>query len=100
MTGLLFVLLFSCRIFNVSVPDRAFDVTCQIPVRERVRLFFKEEYAGVEKLNERVFSPRVRDANGQSITLELQSPSQWSARAGAVRARIQHGPGGGNTLSG
>ncbi len=78
MTGLLFVLLFSCRIFNVSVPDRAFDVTCQIPARERVRLFFKEEYAGIEKLNERVFSPRVRDANGQSITLELRGGGQYA----------------------
>jgi hypothetical protein len=72
VTGLLFVLLFSCRIFNISVSDRAFDVACQIPARDRVHVFFKEEYAGIEKLNERVFSPRVRDANGQSITLEIR----------------------------
>ena len=87
MTGLLFVLLFSCRIFNVSVLDRAFDVACQIPARERVRLFFKEEYAGIEKLNERVFSPRVRDSNGQSITLELRGGGQY-----ALDARNRPGP--------
>ncbi len=87
MTGLLFVLLFTCRISDISVSDRSFDVACQIPARDRVRLFFKEEFAGIDRLNERIFSPRVRDANGQSIVLELRGGGNY-----AFDARNRPGP--------
>ena len=89
MTALLLALLFTCRVSDISPANRSLSVSCQLPASERVRVKFRESFAGIDKLYDRVTSPRIRDGSGRQITLELRGNGAYSFSAQGFSGPIE-----------
>ena len=64
-------------------------MSCQIPASERVRVKFRESFAGIDKLYDRITSPRIRDGSGSPITLELRGSGNYSFNAHGAPGPIE-----------
>lgn len=89
MVPFLLALLFTCRVSEISPASRSLAVSCQIPASERVRVKFRESFAGIDKLYDRISSPRIRDGSGNPITLELRGSGNFSFNAHGAPGPIE-----------
>lgn len=89
MVPFLLALLFTCRVSEISPASRSLAVSCQIPASERVRVRFRESFAGIDKLYERITSPRIRDGAGNPITLELRGSGNYSFNAQGASGPVE-----------
>ena len=63
----------TCEISDIQPRSRALKVSCSAALPPgRSQLTFAEEFAGLQRLSERVFSLRVKDSNGASLSPEIQ----------------------------
>jgi predicted metalloprotease with PDZ domain len=64
----------TCRLDQISPPDRKLDVSCamSIPPAHRLALRFTDQFAGIDRLSERIFSLKVRDEQGAVLPLEIR----------------------------
>src|SRR5215813_6741668 len=63
----------ACRVFNISPSSRTLEVACTASglAGPKVEMRFVDSFAGVERLSERIFKPRVRDSAGSPLQLEI-----------------------------
>jgi len=63
----------TCEISDIQPRSRSLRVTCQTTLpKGRHQLKFTDEFAGIERLGERVYSLRASDSNGHALSPEIQ----------------------------
>jgi predicted metalloprotease with PDZ domain len=72
----------SCRIDGISPRDRALSVNCagDLPA-EKFQVRFVDQFAGVDRLSERVYGLKVRDDNGAALLPEIRGDGVYSFSA-------------------
>lgn len=62
----------TCEITAISSATRSMRVSCLATLtRGRYRLRFADEFAGMQRLSERIYSLRISEANGSRLTPEI-----------------------------
>ncbi len=63
----------TCEISELQPRHRSLKVSCQATLPPgRAQVKFAEDFAGIQRLSERVFSLRVKDSNGAPLSPEIQ----------------------------
>jgi predicted metalloprotease with PDZ domain len=70
----------ACRIFNISPASRSLEVACTASGLSgpKVEIRFLDSFAGIERLSDRIFKPRVRDSAGAPLQLEIRGGGLYS----------------------
>ena len=65
---------FDCRIDQVGIQERKISIECAVSNVEAGRwaLRFRDQFAGVDRLSERIFQLKVRDEKGTALPLEIR----------------------------
>ncbi len=74
-----------CQISEIAPSAQSFKVSCRVselPPNGKFEMRFVDRFAGIEKLSERVFSLRIKDANGQRILPEILGNGIYRFNAG------------------
>ena len=74
-----------CQISELSPSVHSFKVSCtvsELPPNGKFEMRFVDRFAGIEKLSERVFSLRIKDANDQRILPEILGNGIYRFNAG------------------
>jgi len=77
-----------CQINNLSLRNRSLDVVCSLNdlPAGKAAMQFADEFAGVDRLSERVHSLKIRDARGAAVPLEIRgNGSYWFSAATGSR---------------
>jgi predicted metalloprotease with PDZ domain len=80
----------ACRIFNISPASRSLEVACTASGLSgpKVEIRFLDSFAGIERMSDRIFKPRVRDSAGAPLQLEIRGGGLYSfnlpASGGAI----------------
>ncbi len=73
----------TCEISDIAPRTRALRVSCEtLLTRGRYRLSFTDEFAGIQRLSERLYSLRIRDRRGAQITPEIRGPGIYLINVG------------------
>lgn len=69
----------SCQISDLSVHHRSLRISCTTSVLPagKSQLRFLDQFAGLDRLSERVFALRVKDAAGAVLPLEIHGGGQY-----------------------
>jgi predicted metalloprotease with PDZ domain len=74
----------ACRVFNISPASRSLEVACTASrlsgpmAGPKVEIRFLDSFAGIERLSDRIFKPRVRDSAGVQLQLEIRGGGLYS----------------------
>ncbi len=69
----------TCHIDRISSRDRALNVSCAAALpAKKFQLRFADRFAGVDRLNERVYGLKVRDSKGNAMQLEIRGDGLYS----------------------
>ncbi len=74
-----------CQISEIAPSAQSFKVSCtvsELPPNGKFEMRFVDRFAGIEKLSERVFSLRIKDANDQRILPEILGNGIYRFNAG------------------
>ena len=80
----------TCSIGEISPVERSLEISCRIssPRAGRNLLKFVDEFAGIERLSDRVGPLRIRAADGTQLPTEIRGNGVYGFNAGAASGAI------------